>query len=371
MSGFVALEDGTVFRGESVGAPGLAFGEAVFTTAMTGYEEVVTDPSYAEQVVCFTAPMVGNYGVDAKRDESEAVHARAVLMREARGPGWTGRLRKSGVVALSGIDTRSLVLHLRGAGAMRAAAVAGEASVEEAVEGARAQPPMTGRALAAAVSTDEPYVYARGGRASVAVVDYGCKRSILQRLAAAGAGVTVYPHDAGPEELVGHDAVLLSNGPGDPEPLEDEVEAVRELLGQLPVLGICLGHQLLALAVGLDTFKLPFGHRGANHPVVEKRTGRVLVTSQNHGFAVAPGEGREATHVSLYDGTVEGLSLPELQARSVQFHPEAGPGPHDAWPIIESWVEEVASSSRPPSTASGRIQTGAMRRPQSRPYQSI
>ncbi len=342
MTGFLALEDGTVFRGESVGAPGHACGEAVFTTAMTGYQEVVTDPSYAEQVVCFTAPMVGNYGIADSRNESGRVHARAVLMREARGPAWTDWLHRRGVVALTGIDTRSLVLHLRGAGAMRATVVAGEGSVEEAVALAQAQPPMAGRSLAAGVSCEEPYVYARGGRASVAVIDYGCKRSILERLAAVGAGVTVYPHDVGPEELLAHDAVLLSNGPGDPEPLTDEIEAVRELLGRMPVLGICLGHQLLALAAGLETFKLPFGHRGANHPVVERRTGRVLVTSQNHGFAVAPSEGREATHVSLYDGTVEGLSLPELQARSVQFHPEAGPGPHDAWPLLETWIEGVS-----------------------------
>ena len=214
--GFLALEDGTVFHGESVGAPGFAFGEAVFTTAMTGYQEVVTDPSYAEQVVCFTAPMVGNYGVAPERSESGRVHARGVVMREARGPAWTDWLHAQGTVALSGIDTRSLVLHLRGAGAMRCAIVAGEASEEEAVAGALAQPSMAGRALAAGVSTEEQYVFARGGRASVAVVDYGVKRSILDRLAAAGAGVTVYPHDAGPDELAHHDAVLLSNGPGDP-----------------------------------------------------------------------------------------------------------------------------------------------------------
>jgi carbamoyl-phosphate synthase small subunit len=342
VTGFLALEDGTVFHGESVGAPGFAFGEAVFTTAMTGYQEVVTDPSFAEQVVCFTAPMVGNYGVAAERSESERVHARAVVMREARGPAWTDWLHKQGLVALSGVDTRSLVLHLRGAGAMRCAAVSGAGSPEQAIEAACSQPSMAGRALAGVVSTEEPYVFARGGRASVAVVDYGCKRSILDRLAAAGAGVTVYPHDAGPEELVGHDAVLLSNGPGDPAPLVDEVEAVRELLGRIPVLGICLGHQLLALALGLETFKLPFGHRGANHPVLECATGRVLVTSQNHGFAVAAAEGPEITHVSLYDGTVEGLDVPTLEARSVQFHPEAGPGPHDAWGILQNWVEEVS-----------------------------
>ncbi|TML34288.1 MAG: glutamine-hydrolyzing carbamoyl-phosphate synthase small subunit [Actinobacteria bacterium] len=341
MTGFLALEDGTVFRGESVGAEGFAFGEAVFTTAMTGYQEVVTDPSYAEQVVCFTAPMVGNYGVASERCESARPHARAVVMREARGPAWTDWLHEHGLVALSGIDTRSLVVHLRQAGAMRAIAVAGDASVEEALTAVREQPSMAGRALAAAVSTQEPYVFSDAGVARIAVVDYGCKRSILDRLAWAGAAVTVYPHDADPDELVRFEGVLLSNGPGDPEPLAAEAETVRALLGRVPLLGICLGHQLLALATGHETFKLPFGHRGANHPVLDKRSNRVLVTSQNHGFAVAPSAAVEATHVSLYDGTVEGLDFPELRARSVQFHPEARPGPHDAWPLLSSWVGEV------------------------------
>jgi carbamoyl-phosphate synthase small subunit len=342
MNGFLALEDGTVFRGEAVGAEGFAFGEAVFTTAMTGYQEVVTDPSYAEQIVCFTAPMIGNYGVERDRCESRRPQARAVVMREARGPAWTDWLHRHGIVGLTGIDTRSLVVHLRDAGAMRAIAVAGDASVEEAVAAVQQQPAMSGRALAAQVSTPEPYVYSDVGTARIAVVDYGCKRSILDRLAWAGAAVTVYPHDVDAAELVRFDGVLLSNGPGDPEPLVAEVETVRALLGQVPILGICLGHQLLALAAGHETFKLPFGHRGANHPVLEKRTNRVLVTSQNHGFAVARSDAPEVTHVSLYDGTVEGLDFPELRARSVQFHPEARPGPHDAWPLLSRWVEGVA-----------------------------
>jgi carbamoyl-phosphate synthase small subunit len=342
VTGFVALEDGTVFRGQSVAANGFAVGEVVFTTAMTGYQEVVTDPSFAEQLICFTAPMVGNYGVAEGRSESARAHARAVVMREARGPAWTDWLHERGVVALTDIDTRSLVLKLREAGALRAVVVAGEGSVDQAVAVARAQQSMSGKALAAAVSTDRPYVYSDAGRARIAVVDYGCKRSILRRLAGAGAAVTVFPHDATADELLRFDGVLLSNGPGDPEPLTDEIVVVRDLIGQVPVLGICLGHQLLALAAGHETFKLPFGHRGANHPVLERASGRVLVTSQNHGFAVAPSDAREATHVSLYDGTVEGLDFPLERAQSVQFHPEAGPGPHDAWPIIERWVEEVA-----------------------------
>jgi carbamoyl-phosphate synthase small subunit len=341
MMGFLALEDGTVFRGESVAADGFAFGEAVFTTAMTGYQEVVTDPSYAEQLVCFTAPMVGNYGVAEGRSESKRPHARAVLMREARGPAWTDWLHERGIVALSGIDTRTLVLRLREAGSMRAAVVAGDASVDEVVRAVNEQPEMTGRALVQDVSTAEPYVYAEHGRVRVAVVDYGCKRSILRRLAGAGAAVTVFPHDVDADTLAGFDGVLLTNGPGDPAALEEEIAAVTRLLGRVPVLGICLGHQLLGLATGHETYKLRFGHRGANHPVLERASGRVLVTSQNHGFAVAPSDDTEATHVSLYDGTVEGLDFPELRARSVQFHPEAGPGPHDAWPIISDWVEEV------------------------------
>jgi carbamoyl-phosphate synthase small subunit len=341
MTGFLVLEDGTVFRGASVGAPGFAFGEAVFTTAMTGYQEIVTDPSYAEQLVAFTAPMVGNYGVARQRAESARPHARGVLMREARGPAWTDWLLERGIPALSGIDTRTLVLRLREAGAMRAAVVAADASVDETLRAVQEQPPMAGRALAQNVSTPGPYEYSERGRARVAVVDYGCKRSILRRLATAGAAVTVFPHDADPEELEGFDGVVLSNGPGDPEPLVDEIETVRSLLGRLPLLGICLGHQLLALATDHETFKLPFGHRGANHPVLDRRTDRVLVTSQNHGFAVKPSTAREARHVSLYDGTVEGLEFPELKARSVQFHPEAGPGPHDAWGLLEDWVEEV------------------------------
>jgi carbamoyl-phosphate synthase small subunit len=308
---------------------------------MTGYQEVVTDPSYAEQIVCFTAPMVGNYGVDAARSESTRPHARAVVMREARGPAWTDWLLEHGLVALTGMDTRSLVVHLRERGAMRAIAVAGDASAAEAVAAVREQRPMAGRALAPAVSTDQPYSFSEAGVTRVAVVDYGAKRSILERLTRAGAAVTVFPHDARPRDLAGFDGVLLSNGPGDPEPLHDEVEAVRALLGRTPILGICLGHQLLALATGHETYKLPFGHRGANHPVLDRRTDRVLVTSQNHGFAVAPSDAKEVSHVSLYDGTVEGLDIPWLRARSVQFHPEAGPGPHDAWPLLEEWVGEL------------------------------
>lgn len=340
MSGLV-LEDGEFFAGTSVGAGGSAFGEAVFATAMTGYQELVTDPSYSGQILCFTAPMVGNYGVAPERSESATPQVRAVVMREARGPAWIDWLIERGVVALTGVDTRALVIHLRERGAMRAGIVATPEELDETLAVVRSRPKMEGLALAAEVSTREPYVAHEDGDVRIAVVDYGCKRSIRSRLAAAGATVTVYPHDVDAGELGRHDGVVLSNGPGDPEPLRDEVATVGELLGRVPVLGICLGHQLLALATGHETYKLPFGHRGANHPVLDRRTERVLVTSQNHGFAVRETEDRAATYVSLYDGTVEGLDYPELRARSLQFHPEAGPGPHDAWPLLAEWVEEV------------------------------
>ena len=338
---FLLLEDGERFAGESVGADGVAFGEAVFATAMSGYQELVTDPSYAEQILCFTAPMVGNYGVAEVRSESAQPHVRGAVMREARGPAWIEWLQEKGVVALTGVDTRSLVLHLRDRGAMRAAIVAGNGPTDTTLADIRAQPSMNGRALVADVSTAEPYVANVEGDVRVAVVDYGCKRSILRRLAVAGAAVTVLPHDCDADEMARYDGVVLSNGPGDPAALPAERAAVEELLGRVPVLGICLGHQLLALATGNETYKLPFGHRGANHPVLERRSGRVLVTSQNHGFAVREQDERAATHDSLYDGTVEGLDYPGLRARSVQFHPEAGPGPHDARPLLESWVEEL------------------------------
>ena len=341
MSGFLVLEDGSVFRGRSVGALGVAHGEAVFTTAMTGYQEVVTDPSFSEQLVAFTAPMIGNYGVSPQRSEAAQPHARAVLMRQATGEDWTRWLHGQGIVALEDVDTRALVVRLRERGAMRAAAVAGAASVDQVLEDVRAQEPMAGRALVARVSTREPYRVG-GGEKSVDVLDHGCQRSIIDRLGACGARATVYPHDTDAATILAERpaGVLLSNGPGDPAALAGEAAVVRELLGRVPILGICLGHQLLAQAAGLETFKLPFGHRGANHPVLELASSRVLVTSQNHGFAVR-GDGPAVTHVSLYDGTVEGLAFPGERARSLQFHPEAGPGPHDAWPEIESWVQEL------------------------------
>ena len=345
--GYLLLEDGVVFRGRSVAAEGAAFGEVVFTTGMTGYQETVTDPSYAEQLVCFTAPMVGNYGVDERRLESTSPHARAVLMRRLGGEDWALWLAERGIVALDEVDTRSLTLRVREAGAMRGVAAADERTfpVADALEQVLAQPAMEGQALVAGVSTPEAYTFGDGGGARVAVVDYGVKKSILRRLVKSHAAVTVFPHLCDPDELATYDGVLLSNGPGDPAPLVEETEVVRATLGRVPMLGICLGHQLIGLATDHETTKLPFGHRGANHPVLDRRSGRVLVTSQNHGFAVVPSERAEATHVSLYDGTVEGFDFPELRAQSVQFHPEAGPGPHDAWPILERWVESLEAGS--------------------------
>jgi len=343
MSAALLLEDGTVYAGESVGAAGSAFGEAVFTTSMSGYQEIATDPSFEAQIVCFTAPMVGNYGTDPGRCESRRPHARAVVMREARGPGWLEWLRENGVVALTGVDTRSLVLHLRDRGVMRAAVATGPYDEQRVLAEVREQPEMSGTALARDVSTREPYTYTQRGRARVAVVDYGCKRSIIRRLAAAGAAVDVFPHDVDADTVAKYDGVLLSPGPGDPAPLEDEVAMVGQLLGRTDVLGVCLGHQLIARAIGRTTYKLPFGHRGANHPVLEHRSRRVLVTAQNHGFAVAAAEDDGVTHASLYDGTVEGLALPQLHARSTQFHPEASPGPHDAQLVLEGWVAGLAA----------------------------
>lgn len=349
-SGYVLLEDGTRLPGRTVGAHGIAFGEVVFTTAMTGYQEIVTDPSFAEQLIAFTAPMIGNYGVSDERNESDRPASRAVIMRRAGGADWIRWLTREGIVALEEVDTRALVLHLRECGAMRAAVVAEAADTATTLERIQAQPPMSGRGLVAGVSTAHRYRVGAGSK-HVALIDYGCKQSIVRRLLAGDATVTVHPHDTSAEDLLseGPDAILLSNGPGDPAALDDEVAVVSELIGRAPLLGICLGHQLLARAAGFSTYKLPYGHRGANHPVRDERSGRVLVTCQNHGFAVE-GAGPHVTHVSLYDGTVEGLELAGEQACSVQFHPEAGPGPHDAWPITERWLDSLAAS-RPAGVA--------------------
>jgi carbamoyl-phosphate synthase small subunit len=335
----IVLEDGMAFRGRMAGAPGVAAGEACFTTAMAGYEEAATDPSYVGQVLCFSYPLIGNYGVDPGRLESERVQARGIVMRSGRAD-WKKWLAGQGVVALEDVDTRALVRRIRDQGVLRCAL--GDARVEELHALALAEPPIDGRPLAEQVGTLEPYVVGEGPR--VTLVDLGCKRSIPERLAAAGLEVLVVPGswDADAVLETRPRAVLVGNGPGDPAALDGALDTVRGLLGAAPLFGICLGHQLVGLALGLETFKLPFGHRGANHPVRDVRTGRVLVTVQNHGYAVAPGDVAEVTHVSLNDGTVEGLAGEDFA--TVQFHPEAAPGPLDALPFFDSIAETCRSA---------------------------
>ena len=347
------LADGSVFPATSVGAPACAVGEAVFTTGMTGYQESLSDPSFYGQLLCFTAPMIGNYGVEPAAEESPGPQVRALLCHEARNAAPAGRggmldwLKANDVVVLAEIDTRALVRHLRDRGAMLAVAVGDGRSEAEARALLEAEPPMTGRSLADAVSGQiegDP----GGSRCRVVVVDYGTKASIVHLLEQAGAAVEVVRHDATASEILAldPDGVLLANGPGDPGAMDSHAAEVRGLIDSgRPVFGICLGHQLVGRALGLETYKLPFGHRGANHPVLERATGRVLVTSQNHGFAVKASEREEVAYVSLYDGTVEGLDFPDLRARSVQFHPEASPGTHDAYPILERWIDDVRAET--------------------------
>jgi carbamoyl-phosphate synthase small subunit len=337
--GYLTLEDGTAFPGAAIGATGVAAGEACFTTAMAGYEEAVTDPSYVAQVLCFAYPLVGNYGVDPARMESERVQAEGIVMRRAR-PAFAAWLRERDVVALEDVDTRAVVRRIRDQGVLRCAL--GEAPVEELHALALAQPPIDGNPLPRTVGTREPFSVGVGPR--VTLIDLGCKRSIPRRLAAAGLEVVVVPGDWDADAVLGTRprAVLVGNGPGDPAVLEGPIAAVRDLLGRVPLFGICLGHQLLGLALGLETFKLPFGHRGANHPVRDLRSGRVLVTVQNHGYAVSPEDEELVTHLSLNDGTVEGFAGEDFA--SVQFHPEAAPGPLDALPFFDRIAETCRSA---------------------------
>jgi carbamoyl-phosphate synthase small subunit len=337
--GYLVLEDGTAFSGEAVGAAGIVAGEACFTTAMAGYEEAATDPSYVAQVLCFAYPLVGNYGVDPARMESERVQAEGIVMRRAR-PAFAAWLRERGVVALEDVDTRALVRRIRDQGVLRCAL--GEATVEELHALALAQPPIDGNPLPRTVGTREPYSVGAGPR--MTLVDLGCKRSIPLRLAAAGLEVFVVPGDWDADAVLETRprAVLVGNGPGDPAVLTGPIATVRELLGRVPLFGICLGHQLLGLALGLETFKLPFGHRGANHPVADLRSGRALVTVQNHGYAVSTEAEELVTHVSLNDGTVEGFAGEDFA--SVQFHPEAAPGPLDALPFFDRIAETCRSA---------------------------
>jgi carbamoyl-phosphate synthase small subunit len=377
MNAVLALEDGTWYRGVCAGAPGEASGEVVFNTSMTGYQEVLTDPSYAGQIVTMTAPQIGNYGVAAGDDESQAPRVAGFVMREASplASNWRadGTLRdylvRHGIVAIADIDTRALTRVLRSAGVMRGVIGTGAVDPMELVERARAIPRIEGADLVRTVTCDEPFVWrdraAAAGladheafgvppgrraarRLRVAAYDLGVKWNILRRLDAYGCDVHVFPASTPADDLlrIEPDGIFLSNGPGDPAALPYAVEHVRQLAAHpdLPMFGICLGHQVLGLAVGGRTFKLKFGHRGANHPVKALRSGKVEITSQNHGFAVDPGSlpaDIEVTHLNLYDNTLEGFRHTTKPIFSVQYHPEASPGPHDADYLFQQFLDAM------------------------------
>ncbi len=367
MDAILALEDGTWFRGVAAGAPGVTGGEVVFNTSMTGYQEVLTDPSYAGQIVTMTCPQIGNYGVSPDDVESRAPKVAGFIMREASpvASSWRAEstlrdyLVDNGIVAIAEIDTRALTRRLRSAGVMRGVIATGDQLDPRAlVDRANALPKMEGSDLVREVTSERAFDWVpddpralgarverpRADRLRIAAYDYGMKWNILRRLSAHGCDVRVYPAAAPAAEILAAspDGVFLSNGPGDPAVLTYAIEAARTLIdSRVPIFGICLGHQILGLAMGGSTFKLKFGHRGANHPVKKLATGRVEITSQNHGFAVDPASlppDVEVTHVNLYDGTVEGLRHRERPIFSVQYHPEASPGPHDADYLFEDFV---------------------------------
>jgi len=364
--GFLLLEDGARFDGVACAAEGPVTGEVVFNTAMTGYQESVTDPSYAGQIIVFTYPLVGNYGVSAAAMESDRIHARGMVMRDPKNGedvataegGWLDWLADCGVPGIGGVDTRAVVRHIRDRGAMRGGIFPAGTDEAEARERVAAEPSMDGADLARTVTPPEPVRF-EGDGPHVVGIDTGVKLNIVRQLRERGCRVTLLPCTSSAEEVLAEnpDLIFLANGPGDPAALGYVVDTVRELIGKRPVFGICLGHQLLCRAVGLETFKLPFGHRGANHPVKDLATGRIDITSQNHGFAVQGpgGEPRieadepvrwetdfgvaELSHLNLYDRTVEGLVLRDVAAATVQYHPEAGPGPHDARHLFDSFLE--------------------------------
>ncbi|NZA25731.1 glutamine-hydrolyzing carbamoyl-phosphate synthase small subunit [Luteimonas sp. SJ-92] len=361
----LALEDGSVFEGISAGAPGLSVGEVVFNTAMTGYQEILTDPSYARQLVTLTYPHIGNTGCNLEDDEAAQAWAAGLIVRDVprRPSSWRSRtplpqwLQERGVVAISGIDTRRLTRLLRDRGAQNGALMAGVIDADRAIEAARKFPGLKGMDLAKEVSTRERYVWSEGeldldsgafGRTEprfrVVAWDYGVKRNILRMLAARGCEITVVPAQTPASEVLAMapDGVFLANGPGDPEPCDYAVAAIRTCIERrVPIFGICLGHQLLGLAAGARTVKMKFGHHGANHPVQDLASGRVMITSQNHGFAVdeatLPANVR-VTHRSLFDGSNQGIELTDAPAFGFQGHPEASPGPHDVAPLFDRFV---------------------------------
>ncbi len=361
----LALADGTVFRGDSIGAPGTSVGEVVFNTAMTGYQEILTDPSYCRQIVTLTYPHIGNTGVNPEDVEAGRVHAAGLVIRDLpllasswrRSEDLPAYLRSQNVVAIAGIDTRKLTRILREKGAQSGCLMAGAADAAEAVERARAFPGLAGMDLAKVVSCTAAYNwdesewqlgvgYGRqdSPRLHVVAFDYGIKRNIMRKLASRGCRLTVLPAQATAQDALAAkpDGVFLSNGPGDPEPCDYAIRAIRKLVDVgVPTFGICLGHQLLGLASGARTLKMKFGHHGANHPVQDLDTGRVMITSQNHGFAVdadtLPANCR-VTHRSLFDGTLQGFARTDRPAFCFQGHPEASPGPHDVDYLFDRFI---------------------------------
>ncbi len=355
MDGALALEDGRVFEGESFGAEGIAEGEIVFNTSMTGYQEIMTDPSYLGQIVTMTYPLMGNYGTNSGDVESRAPQVSGFVVREycpypsnaAAEHSLTDYLLEYGVVALAEVDTRALTKHIREAGAMKAVLAAGDHDRDELVDRARASRGLVGVDLVKKATCKETYTFHEGGDLHVVVHDYGTKLNILRCLVAEGFRVTVAPATATAEHILAlePDGVLLSNGPGDPEPVDYAVGTVRELVGQVPMFGICMGQHILGRALGGKTFKLKFGHRGANHPVKNLDSGSIDITCQNHGFCVDMDSLDESevelTHVNLNDGTLEGLRHKGLPVMSVQYHPEASAGPHDARHLFREFKELV------------------------------
>jgi len=356
----LALEDGSVFRGNAVGAEGETFGELVFNTSMSGYQEILTDPSYAGQIVTMTYPLIGNYGVNEEDVESRRPFVEGFVMRECclEPSNWRATkslpeyLRENNIVAIDGVDTRSITRILRTKGAQRSVISTVDLDADSLVKKALASPYMAGSDYVKAVSVDEPYLWNEEGRFHVVAMDYGIKYNILRLLASHGCRVTVMPATASLDDVLARkpDGVFLSNGPGDPAALPYLYPTIQGLFGKLPVFGICLGHQLLGHAYGGGTFKLKFGHRGGNQPVMNHDTGRVEISAQNHGFAVDadsldPDKVR-VTHVNLNDNTVEGMEHRQFPAFSVQYHPEASPGPHDSRYLFQKFVrmmEETAA----------------------------